>query len=37
MPRKVKYDSDPENNYADGYSAGRRYFTRLFKKLLRRK
>ena len=37
MSGKVKRDSDPKNDYSDGYSAGRRYFSRLLNKLLRRK
>lgn len=33
MPTHVKPDTDPKNDYSDGYSAGRRYWTRILKKL----
>jgi len=36
MPRKVKYDRNPKNDYDDGYNAGRRYWKRILDKLLRK-
>lgn len=35
MGRRVKPDSNPENDYSDGYSAGRRYFARKLKAILK--
>jgi len=34
---KVKRDSNPKNDYSVGYSAGRRYWSRMLNKVLRRK
>lgn len=37
MGRKIKPDVDPKNDYSDGYNAGRRYWMRKFKQLLKLK
>lgn len=34
MAKKVKRDSDPANDYSDGYNSGRRYWMRLLKMFL---